>query len=134
MLRARLRYRGGAGSEQRGPTAQTAFRQALLKRGRFQRPSERPPQARLPRLATAHRARRQFPADRDRISALGAAELPFHMIAGGRKRDYVAVGGCGRTLPGCGHPDPLDRPRVNLTTEMIILPPWRQRNRSLPAA
>jgi hypothetical protein len=50
------------------------------------------------------------------------------VIAGGQKRPFVATGGCGRTFPGCCHPDPLNRQHVNLTTKMPILPPWPARN------
>jgi hypothetical protein len=73
----------------------------------FESPSKRPPRSGLPGLAAAHRARREPAADRDSVSALGAAELPFHMVAGGRELDCVAVGGCGRTLREPGHPGPL---------------------------
>jgi hypothetical protein len=56
------------------------------------------------------------------------------MIPGGRKLELVAVGGCARTLAERAHPNPFDRQRVNETTKMHILPPWRPRNPSLPAA
>src|SRR5205823_4529888 len=110
------------------------IRALVLMRGAFQRTAEGPPETRLPRLAAAHRARGQLAANGDRIPTVGAAELPFCMIAGGSELDFVAVGGSGQAFAGCVHPDPLDRRRMNLTTKMPILPPWRPRNPSLPPA
>jgi hypothetical protein len=103
-------------------------------RERLQRAAEGSPEARLPRLAAAHRARGQLSADGDRIPAIGAAELPFCMVAGGSELNFVAVGGSGQAFAGRSHPDPLDRQRVNLTTKMHILPPWQPKSPFLPAA
>src|SRR5207248_2395498 len=69
------------------------IRALVLMRGAFQRTAEGPPETRLPRLAAAHRARGQLAANGDRIPTVGAAELPFCMIAGGSELDFVAVGG-----------------------------------------
>jgi hypothetical protein len=40
------------------------------------------------------------------VSAIGAAEFAFHMIPGGRKLDFVAAGGSGRTLAKRAHSNP----------------------------
>jgi len=64
------------------------------------------PQGRPPRLATAHRTRRELLADRDRVSAVGAVELTFHMIPGGGQLGVIDAGGDGRTFAGGAHSNP----------------------------
>lgn len=108
--------------------------EARLDRRGLDRTAEGAPSDCLPGLATAHRARLELAADRDRLAAIHAAVLTFCVIAGGQERPLIATGGCGRTFPGCRHPDPLIRQHVNLTMKMPILPPWPPRNPSPKAA